>query len=71
MTDMVKMMIAAGVILIVAGLFFHFIGKIPGLGRLPGDILIKKDNFTLFIPITTCLVISLLLSLLFHLWNQK
>jgi len=49
----------------------HIFGKIPGIGRLPGDILIKRENFTLFIPVTTCLLLSLLLSFLFYLWNQK
>jgi len=66
-----KMMIISGIILIVTGVFFYFFGKSIGLGRLPGDILIKKENFMLYLPITTCLIFSLILSLLLYLWNQK
>ena len=71
MTYMAKVLIIIGIALIISGLCLHMFGKIPGIGRLPGDILIKKENFTLYIPITTCLLISLILSLLFYLWNQK
>ena len=66
-----KIMIISGSLLIVTGVFFYFFEKHVGLGRLPGDILIKKENFTFYLPITTCLIISLILSLLFYLWNQK
>jgi hypothetical protein len=66
-----KMMIISGIILVVMGVFFYFFGKSISFGRLPGDILIKKENFMLYLPITTCLMISLILSLLLYLWNQK
>ena len=66
-----KVLILSGALLIVTGVFFYFFGKHISLGRLPGDILIKKENFTFYLPITTCLVISLILSLLLYLWNQK
>ena len=71
MTDIAKGLIFVGIALILSGLCLHLFGKIPGIGRFPGDILIKKENFTLYIPITTCLLISLILSLLFLVWNQK
>ena len=71
MSDMAKVLIIVGIALIMSGLFLHMFGKIPWIGRLPGDILIKKENFTLYIPITTCLLISAMVSLLFILWNRK
>jgi hypothetical protein len=71
MTSTAKGLILAGIVLILCGLCLHMFGKIPGIGRLPGDILIKKENFTLYVPITTSLLISLILSLFFFVWNQK
>ena len=71
MNEIAKGFILIGAFLIIVGLALHFFGKIPGVGRLPGDILIKKENFTIYIPITTCLLISLILSLVFFLWHQK
>ncbi|MBN1870327.1 MAG: DUF2905 domain-containing protein [Candidatus Omnitrophica bacterium] len=71
MTDIAKVLIIVGVALIISGLCLHMLGKFPGIGRLPGDILIKKENFTLYVPITTCFLISAVLSLMFFLWSRK
>ena len=71
MGDLAKLLIMAGCALIFCGIAITVIGKIPGAGKLPGDILIKRENLTIYFPIVTCLVISLILSLLFFLWNQK
>ena len=71
MTGLAKLLIIAGIALIVSGLCVFLLGKIPGIGKLPGDILIRKENFTLYIPITTCLLISLIFSLLLFLWHQR
>lgn len=59
-----KLLIAAGILLVVAGLFFLLGGKLPFLGRLPGDIRIERENFTFFFPLGTCLLLSVLISLL-------
>jgi hypothetical protein len=56
-------MAALGVVLV-------FSDKIPWLGRLPGDISIKRENFSFYFPLTTCILISLLLSLLFALFRK-
>ncbi len=71
MPSLSKVLIAAGVVLVLAGILVAVLGKIPGAGKLPGDILIKKENFTFYFPLTTCLLISLFLSFIFFLWNQK
>lgn len=71
MTDIAKILMIVGALLLISGLFLYMFGKIPGVGKLPGDIIIKKENFTLYIPITTCLLISLILSLLMFLWNRR
>lgn len=71
MTDFPKVLIVVGAVLMISGLFLYVVGKIPGIGRLPGDILIKRENFTLYVPLTTCLLISLILSLLFFVWHRR
>ena len=60
---MKKILIAAGIILVLTGLLWPYLGKIP-LGKLPGDIIIDKPNFKIYIPITTMILISLLLTLI-------
>lgn len=58
---MAKILIAAGIVLVIAGVLIHF--KMP-LGRLPGDIVFEKENLRLYIPITTSILASLALSLI-------
>lgn len=65
-----KLLIVAGVILIVVGLLFTFRANIPWLGRLPGDIHIKRDNVEFYFPLATSLLISAVLSLLFYLFRK-
>lgn len=59
------MVIGLGVIIIVIGAILWFFGKLPFLGKLPGDILIKRENFSFYAPITTGILISVVLSILF------
>ncbi len=66
-----KLLIVIGCVLIVSGALFLMAGKIPGLGRLPGDITIKKENFTFYFPLTTCILLSLALTLIFFLINRR
>jgi hypothetical protein len=70
MTGLGKPLIICGIILIVFGVIISFAGKIPWLGRLPGDILIKRDNFTFYFPLATCILVSVLVSLLFWLLKR-
>ncbi len=60
-----------GAVLVVAGFLLLVIGKIPGVGRLPGDIFVKKENVTFYFPLTTSIVISVILSLILMLWNKR
>jgi len=60
-----KILIAFGVLLILIGVILLVFGKIGFLGNLPGDIYVHKKNFELHFPIVTCIVISILLTLLF------
>lgn len=62
-----KFMIIAGVILVIAGVIFMFAPRIPFLGKLPGDILIKRENFTFYFPWATSIILSILLTLIMYL----
>lgn len=71
MNPLGRSLIFMGVFIAAIGLVVTFAGKIPFIGRLPGDILIKKDHFSLYFPITTCLLISLIVTLLFRFFGHK
>lgn len=64
-----KNLIIIGLILVAAGLLWPWLQKIP-LGRLPGDILIKKDGFRLFLPITSCILVSGVLTIILWLFKK-
>lgn len=66
-----KILIFAGVILVLVGIVFVFSNKIPWIGKLPGDIYIHKKNLTLYFPITTSILISIVLSLILMLWAKR
>lgn len=70
MTDLGKTLITLGLIIVVIGAALTLSGKLPWLGRLPGDIYIKKEGFSFYFPLTTCIIISALISLLFWLWRK-
>ncbi|WP_281884934.1 DUF2905 domain-containing protein [Paenibacillus sp. YYML68] len=66
MSSFPKILIITGAILIVAGLLWSVVGKFINLGRLPGDIVVEKENFKLYFPIVTCIVLSVGLSLVMY-----
>ncbi len=71
MQDLGRLLLVLGALLIVAGLILVFAKSLPGLGRLPGDILIRRGNFTFYFPLATSLVLSLVLSLLLYLLGKR
>jgi uncharacterized protein HemY len=71
MQEIGKTLIIFGVILIAVGLLLTFFNKIPFLGKLPGDIYIQKNNFTIYFPIMTSICLSIILSLVFWLWSRR
>jgi hypothetical protein len=64
-----RLLIGIGLLLCVAGLLWPWLGKIP-LGRLPGDILISKPGFKLYIPVTTMILVSVVLTLILWLLRK-
>jgi Protein of unknown function (DUF2905) len=67
MYELAKGFILLGAVLIAVGLILLFFQNFPLLGKLPGDILIKRENFTFYFPLATSIVVSLLISLILYL----
>lgn len=65
-----RVLIVVGLLMVLLGVILVFLPKIPFLGRLPGDICIKKEGFVFYFPITTSIVISLILTLLFYIFRK-
>ena len=65
---MQKMLIILGIIILAVGILYPYIKKIS-LGQLPGDLVFKSENSTLFFPIVSCIVISVVLTILFNLFK--
>ncbi|HEX8959959.1 MAG TPA: DUF2905 domain-containing protein [Geobacteraceae bacterium] len=66
MADLGKWLIILGLLIAACGVIITLAGRIPWLGRLPGDIFIKRENFSFYFPLATCILISAIVS--FILW---
>jgi hypothetical protein len=78
LSDLGRMLMVAGVALLAVGALLAFLGRSPTpgsffgwLGRLPGDVLIKRDHFTFYFPLVTSIVISVVLSLLLYFFSRR
>ncbi|MEE0435502.1 MAG: DUF2905 domain-containing protein [Peptococcaceae bacterium] len=65
-----KMLIMLGLVFVVLGGIVMFVSKFTGLGHLPGDIFIKSENGSFYFPIVSCIIISVVLSLILNLFNR-
>ena len=63
-----KVLIIMGIALVIAGVFFTLGAKLPWFGRLPGDIIIHRKNFSFYFPVMTCVLLSVILSLVVFLF---
>lgn len=70
-SDIGKMLISFGAILLGIGLFITLAGKFFPLGRLPGDILVRKGNFTFYFPIITSIILSIVLTIILNFLARK
>ena len=66
---MQKLLITVGIIMLVTGLFWPLVTKL-GLGRLPGDIVIKREGFSFYSPVTTMIIVSVVLTLIFRIFGK-
>ena len=71
MAEFGKVIMLIGMVIVIIGFLLTFSDKLPfQLGRLPGDIIIKKEGFTFYFPLTTSILVSVVLSLLFYLLGK-
>jgi ABC-type enterochelin transport system permease subunit len=66
-----KMLILIGIVSIVFGAVFVLFGRVPWIGKLPGDIVIRREGFTLYFPVVTMLLLSFVLTIIFNLIGKK
>ena len=71
MNDLGKSLIVVGVLIAVVGAVLMLAGRVPWLGRLPGDIYIQRGNWSFYFPVVTSLVVSVLLTLVFWLFGRR
>jgi hypothetical protein len=69
-SDLGRVLVLVGGLLVAVGLVVMIAGKVPFLGRLPGDIVYRKGGTTFYFPIVTCLVLSLILTLVLRLLRR-
>jgi uncharacterized membrane protein len=70
MSDLGRWLIALGVLLVIVGVVLLLTPKIPWLGKLPGDISFKRGNVSFYFPLGTCILISIILTLLLYLFRR-
>jgi DUF2905 family protein len=66
-----KVLIAFGLLIVLAGVVLMLVGRVPWIGRLPGDIHIQRGNFTFYFPLATSLFLSVVLTLIFYLLGRR
>ena len=64
-----RTLIIVGILFILIGLFYPFFKDI-GFGKLPGDLIVKRGNFSFYFPIITCLIVSVVLSIFFFIFSK-
>jgi hypothetical protein len=65
-----KTLIAVGIVLVIVGLLASLAGKLPWIGHLPGDIHVQRGRFSFYFPLTTCIVVSIVISLVAY-WFKR
>jgi hypothetical protein len=71
MPELGRALVVAGAVVVAIGLVLMVAPSMPWLGRLPGDVLIRRERFTFSFPIVTCLLVSLVLTLLLNLFFRR
>ena len=70
-SDLGRVLILLGLVITLAGVALVFAGRVPGLGRLPGDVQVQRGNWTFYFPLATSLIISVILTLVFALFGRR
>lgn len=70
MPGFAKTLIFIGILLVVIGVIFSLAGKVPWIGRLPGDLMIEREGYTYYFPLTSCILISVIISLVLYFFRR-
>ncbi len=70
MSELAKMLIVFGIIIAVVGAIMLVAPKIPWLGKLPGDFVYRGERFTFYFPLATCILLSIILTLILYLFRR-
>lgn len=70
MAGLGKTLIYLGIVIVIAGVLLSFSDRLPWLGHLPGDIHIQRERFSFHFPLTTCIVVSIVISLVAYLLKR-
>ena len=71
MPDLGRTLVVVGLAVVAVGLVILLAGRVPWIGRLPGDIHVQRENWSFYFPLGTSIVISVVLSLLFYLFGRR
>jgi len=71
MNDVGKILVAFGLLIALVGVVLVLVGRVPWIGRLPGDIHIQRGNWTFYFPLATSLLLSVVLTLLFYVMGRR
>lgn len=71
MSDLGKVLIGVGALIVLVGVVLLMVSRIPGLGRLPGDLVVRRGSWTFYVPLATSLILSLLLTVVFWLIGRR
>jgi hypothetical protein len=69
--DIGRTLLVVGVLIAIVGGLVLIGGQLPWLGRLPGDISVQRDNFRLYVPLATCLLVSIVLTVVLNLLTRR
>jgi ribose/xylose/arabinose/galactoside ABC-type transport system permease subunit len=71
MTDVAKFLITVGILVTLVGIVLLVVGRVPWLGRLPGDIYVERGDWKFYFPLATSLLLSVVLTVLFWLFGRR
>ena len=71
MTQLAKTLVITGAVLLIVGVALLVLPKIPYLGKLPGDIYVRRERFSFYFPLATCLMVSVIISFILWLFRSK
>ncbi len=71
MQDLGRLLIVFGAVVMIAGVMLLVAPRLPWLGKLPGDILVRRDQFTFYFPVVTCVVVSIVLTVLLNIFWRR